>query len=148
MPASARQATPRWRSNSVTTPCCSTPLWRKPSAPLNWRTLAAWPSRPAAPVLRPGGWKRATSLLLPLLSLGHRSGMPYPDRFYPVVDTVAWLARLAKLNVGTVQQRAKDLDDAKAHAQVRDVLDTVRGTATELVDIEYCRAALDHGAQR
>ena len=23
--------------------------------------------------------------------------MPYPDRFYPVVDSVAWVARLTKL---------------------------------------------------
>jgi len=73
--------------------------------------------------------------------------MPYPDRFYPVVDTVAWLARLAKLNVGTVQLRAKDLDDAKAHALVRDALDAVRGTATKLVVNDYWRAAIDHGAQ-
>jgi len=26
--------------------------------------------------------------------------MPYPDRFYPVVDSVAWVARLALLGVG------------------------------------------------
>ncbi len=34
--------------------------------------------------------------------------------FYPVVDSVAWVARLAKLGVGTIQLRAKDLDDAEA----------------------------------
>ena len=28
--------------------------------------------------------------------------MPYPDRFYPVVDSVAWVARLALLGVGAV----------------------------------------------
>lgn len=73
--------------------------------------------------------------------------MPYPDRFYPVVDTVAWVARLAKLGVGTVQLRAKDLDDAKAHTLVRDALDAVRGTATKLVVNDYWRAAIDNGAQ-
>ena len=36
--------------------------------------------------------------------------MPYPDRFYPVVDSVAWVARLALLGVGTIQLRAKDLE--------------------------------------
>ena len=36
----------------------------------------------------------------------------YPDRFYPVVDSVAWVARLALLGVGTVQLRAKNLKDA------------------------------------
>ena len=38
----------------------------------------------------------------------------YPDPFYPVVDSVAWVARLAKLGVGTIQLRAKDLGDAEA----------------------------------
>jgi len=73
--------------------------------------------------------------------------MPYPDRFYPVVDTVAWVARLAKLNVGTMQLRAKDLDDSKADALVRDALDAVRGTSTKLVVNDYWRAAIDNGAQ-
>jgi len=73
--------------------------------------------------------------------------MPYPDRFYPVVDTVAWVARLAKLGAGTVQLRAKELDDAKANALVRDALDAVRGTSTKLVVNDYWRAAIDNGAQ-
>ena len=73
--------------------------------------------------------------------------MPYPDRFYPVVDTVAWVARLAKLGVGTVQLRAKELDDAKANALVRDALNAVRGTSTKLVVNDYWRAAIDNGAQ-
>lgn len=73
--------------------------------------------------------------------------MPYPDRFYPVVDTVAWVARLAKLGVGTVQLRAKDLDEASANTLVRDALDAVRGTPTKLVVNDYWRAAIDNGAQ-
>ena len=43
--------------------------------------------------------------------------MPYPDRFYPVVDSVAWVKRLAQLGVGTIQLRAKDLTHAQAVAQ-------------------------------
>lgn len=73
--------------------------------------------------------------------------MPYPDRFYPVVDTVAWVARLAKLGVGTVQLRAKELDDTKANTLVRDALDAVRGTSTRLVVNDYWRAAINNGAQ-
>ncbi len=38
--------------------------------------------------------------------------MPYPDPFYPVVDSVAWVSRLTKLGVGTVQLRAKNLDES------------------------------------
>ena len=46
----------------------------------------------------------------------------YPDRFYPVVDSVAWVARLAALGVGTIQLRAKNLDDAEALQLVTDAL--------------------------
>ena len=42
--------------------------------------------------------------------------MPYPDPFYPVVDSVAWVERLTKLGVGTIQLRAKELDDAAVYA--------------------------------
>ncbi|CAM5449063.1 Thiamine-phosphate synthase OS=Afipia felis OX=1035 GN=thiE PE=3 SV=1 [Afipia felis] len=73
--------------------------------------------------------------------------MPYPDRFYPVVDSVAWVARLTRLGVGTVQLRAKDLDEAQADKLVRDALDVVRGTSTKLVVNDYWRAAIDNGAQ-
>jgi thiamine-phosphate pyrophosphorylase len=73
--------------------------------------------------------------------------MPYPDRFYPVVDSVAWVARLTRLGVGTVQLRAKDLDAVKANALVRDALDVTRGTPTKLVVNDYWRAAIDNGAQ-
>jgi thiamine-phosphate pyrophosphorylase len=57
--------------------------------------------------------------------------MPYPDRFYPVVDSLSWLKRLAALGVGTVQLRAKDLDDDAALALVREALAITRGTAIE-----------------
>ena len=72
--------------------------------------------------------------------------MPYPDRFYPVVDSVAWVERLTKLGVGTVQLRAKDLDDADALALVRDGLAVTRGTPTKLVVNDYWRAAIEAGA--
>jgi thiamine-phosphate pyrophosphorylase len=73
--------------------------------------------------------------------------MPYPDRFYPVVDTVAWVARLAALGVGTVQLRAKDLDDARALQIVTDVLEATKGTATKVVVNDYWRAAIVAGAK-
>ena len=73
--------------------------------------------------------------------------MPYPDRFYPVVDTVAWVARLAKLGVGTVQLRAKDLNDGEALQLVSDALEIVKGTRTQLVVNDYWRAAIVAGAE-
>ncbi|MBC7584502.1 MAG: thiamine phosphate synthase [Tardiphaga sp.] len=73
--------------------------------------------------------------------------MPYPDRFYPVVDTVAWVKRLTALGVGTVQLRAKDLDDAAATTLFREALAVTAGTSTKLVVNDYWRVAIDLGAQ-
>jgi thiamine-phosphate pyrophosphorylase len=73
--------------------------------------------------------------------------MPYPDRFYPVVDSVAWVARLAALGVGTIQLRAKDLNDSQALQLVSDALAAINGTPTELVVNDYWRAAIVAGAR-
>ena len=70
--------------------------------------------------------------------------MPYPDRFYPVVDSVAWVARLARLGVGTIQLRAKDLTHEEAVALVRAAL-AAAGSA-KLVVNDYWQAAIDAGA--
>jgi thiamine-phosphate pyrophosphorylase len=71
----------------------------------------------------------------------------YPDRFYPVVDSVAWVARLAALGVGTVQLRAKDLNDSEALQLVSDALAVTQGTPTKLVVNDYWRAAVVAGAK-
>jgi len=73
--------------------------------------------------------------------------MPYPDRFYPVVDSVAWVARLTKLGVGTIQLRAKDLDDSQSLQIVSDALAVTNGTKTRLVVNDYWRAAIVAGAK-
>ncbi|WP_315799419.1 thiamine phosphate synthase [Bradyrhizobium sp. SZCCHNR1002] len=73
--------------------------------------------------------------------------MPYPDRFYPVVDSLAWVERLTKLGVGTVQLRAKNLDDGQALQIVTDALQITKGTATKLIVNDYWRAAVVAGAQ-
>ena len=73
--------------------------------------------------------------------------MPYPDRFYPVVDTVGWVKRLTALGVGTVQLRAKDLDDAAATTLFREALGVTSGTNTKLVVNDYWRVAIDLKAQ-
>ena len=71
----------------------------------------------------------------------------YPDRFYPVVDSVAWVARLAALGVGTIQLRAKDLNDSQALQLVTDALAAISGTPTRLVVNDYWRAAIVAGAK-
>ena len=71
---------------------------------------------------------------------------PYPDRFYPVVDSVAWVSRLAACGVGMVQIRAKDLGDEDALALVKEAMAAVAGTGTRLVVNDYWRAAIEAGA--
>ena len=73
--------------------------------------------------------------------------MPYPDRFYPVVDSVAWVARLAALGVGTIQLRAKDLTHDQAVTLMREALGEIAGTSAKLVVNDYWRAAIEVGAQ-
>jgi thiamine-phosphate pyrophosphorylase len=71
----------------------------------------------------------------------------YPDRFYPVVDSVAWVARLALLGVGTIQLRVKNLNDAEALQLVTDALEAIKGTRAKLVVNDYWRAAIEAKAQ-
>ncbi len=73
--------------------------------------------------------------------------MPYPDRFYAIIDSLAWLKRLTALGVGTVQLRAKNLSDADALALVRAALAVTRGTGTRLVVNDYWRAAIEAKAE-
>lgn len=73
--------------------------------------------------------------------------MPYPDPFYPVVDSNNWVERLTKLGVGTIQLRAKDLDDTAALQIVTDALAVTKGTPTKLVVNDYWRAAVVAGAE-
>ena len=73
--------------------------------------------------------------------------MPLPDRFYPVIDSLHWLKRLVGLGVGTVQLRAKDLDDGAALQIITDALAIVKDTQTKLIVNDYWRAAIVAGAQ-
>ncbi|WP_375461705.1 thiamine phosphate synthase [uncultured Enterovirga sp.] len=74
------------------------------------------------------------------------SALPYPDRFYPVVDSLAWVERLVRLGIGTVQLRAKDLGHDEALRLVTASLAVIAGTATRLVVNDYWRAAIEAGA--
>jgi len=71
--------------------------------------------------------------------------LQFPDRFYPVVDSVAWVRRLAHLGAGTIQLRAKDLAHDDALALVRDALEAA-GSARLVVN-DYWQAAIDAKAQ-
>lgn len=72
--------------------------------------------------------------------------MPYPDRFYPIVDSIRSLIELANLGVGTIQLRVKDLEAHQAEALVREAVESVAGMPTKLVVNDYWRAAIAAGA--
>jgi thiamine-phosphate pyrophosphorylase len=69
--------------------------------------------------------------------------MPYPDRFYPIVDSLAWLERLCRLGVGTIQLRAKDLTHKQALALVRAA---IVAAGARLVVNDYWQVAIETGA--
>jgi len=71
----------------------------------------------------------------------------YPDRFYPIVDSVAWVARLAQLGVGTIQLRAKDLAPPAAERLISEALQATEGTKARLVVNDYWREAIRLGAR-
>lgn len=73
--------------------------------------------------------------------------MPHPDRFYPVVDSTAWVKRLAALGVGTIQLRVKNLPQADAVALIREALAATLGTRANLVVNDHWRAAIEAGAK-
>jgi len=73
--------------------------------------------------------------------------MPYPDRFYPIVDSVAWVARLAQLGAGTIQLRAKNLSPAAAECLIREALDATSATPARLVVNDYWVEAIKLGAR-
>jgi thiamine-phosphate pyrophosphorylase len=77
----------------------------------------------------------------------HPDRPAYPDRFYPVVGSVAWVARLALLGAGTIQLRAKGLNESDALETVKDALEIIRGTDAKLVVNDYWRAAIAAGAK-
>src|SRR5687768_4118126 len=73
--------------------------------------------------------------------------MPHPDRFYPVVDSLAWIERLTRLGVRTIQLRVKDVTHERAVAVVREALVVTRASSTGLVVNDYWRAAIEAGAK-
>ncbi len=72
---------------------------------------------------------------------------PYPDRFYPVVESIRMLMDLARLGVGTIQLRVKDLGEAQAEALVREAVESVEGLPVRLVINDYWHAAIVGGAK-
>jgi thiamine-phosphate pyrophosphorylase len=68
------------------------------------------------------------------------------DAFYPIVPDTAWLARLVRLGVKTIQLRVKDAPPDAVAREIAAGLDLCRRHGCQLVVNDYWQAALDAGA--
>jgi thiamine-phosphate pyrophosphorylase len=67
------------------------------------------------------------------------------DRFYPIVDSADWVARLVPAGVKLVQLRIKDLAEAEVARQVREARLVCRQHGAQLIVNDYWQIALDAG---
>jgi thiamine-phosphate pyrophosphorylase len=68
------------------------------------------------------------------------------DPFYPIVDSAAWVARLAEAGARLVQLRVKERDEAAVARETRDALAVCARYGALLVVNDYWRVAIDEGA--
>ena len=67
------------------------------------------------------------------------------DRFYPIFDHAAWLARLLPLGVRLVQLRVKDLHEPELRAPDPPRARSLRRGGRPLVVNDYWRLAIEEG---
>jgi thiamine-phosphate pyrophosphorylase len=68
------------------------------------------------------------------------------DPFYPIVDSAAWVARLAGVGAKFIQLRVKDRDEQTIQRQTREALAVCGKAGATLVVNDYWRVAIDQGA--
>ncbi|MGH6799148.1 MAG: thiamine phosphate synthase [Roseiarcus sp.] len=68
------------------------------------------------------------------------------DPFYPIVESVAWVARLTDAGAPFIQLRVKDKDDTWVARETRDALAVCARASAVLVVNDYWRVAIDEGA--
>jgi thiamine-phosphate pyrophosphorylase len=66
-------------------------------------------------------------------------------RVYPIVDSAAWVARLAPQGVRLLQLRIKDAPEETLQAQIEAAQACCRAAGVQLVVNDYWRSALDAG---
>ncbi|GKX35437.1 MAG: thiamine-phosphate synthase [Rhizobiaceae bacterium MnEN-MB40S] len=67
------------------------------------------------------------------------------DPFYLIVDSAAWIERLAPLGVRLVQLRIKDAAEAELRAEIRKARDLCRAHGCQLIVNDYWRLAIEEG---
>lgn len=67
-------------------------------------------------------------------------------RLYPVVDTAAWVARIAGAGAKIIQLRNKTLEGEALRAEVRTALEAAKAYGAALVVNDYWQLAIEEGA--
>jgi thiamine-phosphate pyrophosphorylase len=67
------------------------------------------------------------------------------DPFYLIVDSAAWIERLAPLGARLVQLRIKDLDEARLRAEIRSAKALCARHQCQLIINDYWRLAIEQG---
>jgi thiamine-phosphate pyrophosphorylase len=67
------------------------------------------------------------------------------DPFYLIVDSAAWIERLAPLGVRLVQLRIKDLDEASLRAEIRSAKALCARHRCQLIINDYWQLAVEEG---
>jgi len=68
------------------------------------------------------------------------------DPFYPIVDSAAWVARLAGAGARFIQLRVKEKDETAVARETREALAICAKAGAALVVNDYWRVAIDEGA--
>jgi thiamine-phosphate pyrophosphorylase len=66
-------------------------------------------------------------------------------RFYPILDSATWIARMLPLGMRFVQLRIKDTPEAALRAEIRAARDLCRAAGARLVVNDHWRIAIDDG---
>lgn len=70
-----------------------------------------------------------------------------PDTFYPIVPDSAWVARLARLGVRTIQLRLKDTTSRCIVAEIEAALEFARRYGCDLIVNDHWQQAISLGAK-
>ena len=68
------------------------------------------------------------------------------DRFYPIVDSAAWVARLVGVGAHLIQLRIKDRRESEIADEIREAVRICGKADAQLVVNDYWRIAIDAGA--
>jgi thiamine-phosphate pyrophosphorylase len=73
-------------------------------------------------------------------------GGPSLDRFYPIVDSAAWVERMVGVGARLVQLRIKDKNEAWVARETREAMGACAKAGSVLVVNDFWRVAIDEGA--